>query len=293
MPPPEFSVLSAKMPGAIFRAAQTMGGRRNRQIKLCGRGAPRTNRPGKGMRMTDYITGYFYGPTDRERFAKALAEMLEVAPQPRFFGDNMAAFGRNLSFLADRDFMSAFEGAGPDSQERSIIWRSHIVCWAARRALQLGGDLVEAACYKGFTARVVYDALKLRDSTAHYWLYDAFESDHVRYAMAEHSAGLHEQVIARFSDAPNVHVIKGLLPESLADGAPERIGFMHIDMNDPKAEIAVLDALFDRVLPGAFIVLDDYGWEGYVAQKLAADWWFQQRGLQVLELPTGQGLVIR
>ena len=37
----------------------------------------------------------------------------------------------------------------------------------------------------------------------------------------------------------------------LTDNAPSRIAFLHIDMNNVKAEIGALDALFDRVEPGA------------------------------------------
>jgi hypothetical protein len=40
-------------------------------------------------------------------------------------------------------------------------------------------------------------------------------------------------------------------------------------------------------------VFDDYGWTGYQAQKHAADTFMRQRGLAVLELPTGQGLVVK
>lgn len=41
------------------------------------------------------------------------------------------------------------------------------------------------------------------------------------------------------------------------------------------------------------IVLDDYGWSVYREQKLLEDAWFAERGYQGLELPTGQGLVIK
>ena len=41
------------------------------------------------------------------------------------------------------------------------------------------------------------------------------------------------------------------------------------------------------------IVLDDYGWSLYRAQKQAEDAFFAERGYLVLELPTGQGLVVK
>lgn len=54
-----------------------------------------------------------------------------------------------------------------------------------------------------------------------------------------------------------------------------------------------MELLYDRITPGAIIVLDDYGWLGYRDQKLALDPFFEARGHKVLELPTGQGLVIK
>jgi hypothetical protein len=41
------------------------------------------------------------------------------------------------------------------------------------------------------------------------------------------------------------------------------------------------------------IVFDDYGWTGYREQKDAADAFMRQYSLYVLELPTGQGLVVK
>ena len=38
--------------------------------------------------------------------------------------------------------------------------------------------------------------------------------------------------------------------------------------------------------------LDDYGLLGYRVQKLAEDPWLEKRGYRVLELPTGQGLLV-
>ncbi|WYX25005.1 hypothetical protein WJ969_03245 [Achromobacter xylosoxidans] len=46
---------------------------------------------------------------------------------------------------------------------------------------------------------------------------------------------------------------------------------MHLDLNNAEAEIGALDMLFDRMVPGAVLILDDYGWLYYRAQKDAED----------------------
>lgn len=69
---------------------------------------------------------------------------------------------------------------------------------------------------------------------------------------------------------------------------------LHIDLNQAPAEIAALDRLFDLIVPGGMLILDDYEWGGgYRAQKFAEDPWFDSRRYRVMPLPTGQGLVFK
>jgi hypothetical protein len=68
---------------------------------------------------------------------------------------------------------------------------------------------------------------------------------------------------------------------------------MHLDLNSAAAEVAALERLYDRLVVGGYLVLDDYGWYAYRQQKAEEDPFFRSRGTTVLELPTGQGLVIK
>lgn len=111
--------------------------------------------------------------------------------------------------------------------------------------------------------------------------------------MPDHGRKLHKLVKRRFADLPNVKVVKGRIPQSLEKRAPRKIAFLHLDLNDAASEIAALELLFERVVPGGLIVLDDYGWQHYRKQKDAEDRFFAAHGLRVMELPTGQGLVLK
>lgn len=111
--------------------------------------------------------------------------------------------------------------------------------------------------------------------------------------MPAHGGGLYEEVRKKFVDFPNVIVTQGRVPEVLDQVSPQKIAFLHLDLNNVDAEIGALEVLFDRMVPGAVMVLDDYGWLAYREQKLAEDEWLGKRGYRVLELPTGQGLVIK
>lgn len=111
--------------------------------------------------------------------------------------------------------------------------------------------------------------------------------------MPEHGADLYSQVKKRFSDLPQVHVTQGAIPEVLHQVSPEKIAFLHLDLNNATAELGALELLFERVSTGGIVILDDYGWLAYRAQKEAEDPFFVKRGYRVLELLTGQGLVIK
>lgn len=248
--------------------------------------------------MQNYSTLNFYGLKDNTEFVKGIQHSVnQIDTQVGIFtGDNLFTYNRNLSFLSDEKFMQAFNKNALDSTEKSIIWRNYVVCWAALNAMKLEGDLVEAACYKGTTARIIWDYINAFGPVEkNYYLYDLFDHDQTmpHHSLPAHSAKLYEEVKQKFSDSPNVHVIQGKVPDSFSIAAPEKVAFLHLDMNHAVAEIAALEVLFDRMVPGAVMILDDYGWAYYRAQKEAEDPWLAKRGYHVLELPTGQGMVIK
>ena len=78
----------------------------------------------------------------------------------------------------------------------------------------------------------------------------------------------------RFADKPYVRIIRGVVPDILGEHAPEKIAFLHLDMNAPQANKGALEFLFDRLSPGAVVVFDDYGWIQYRREKEVADEFF-------------------
>jgi O-methyltransferase len=212
-----------------------------------------------------------------------------------FLADNLITFGHTRGFLTEPNFVAAVTAARPAQAELAFVWRTHTLCWAANSCLALPGDFVECGCYEGYSFNVLLHYLAGVVGRRCY-LYDVFDpvpGSGQGKRLPAHSAELFERVQARFRPWQNVAVIRGQVPQILAETAPHIIAFMHIDMNNAAAELGALEQLFDRVSPGGMIVFDDYGWTGYRGQKRAADIFMRDRGLSVLELPTGQGLVVK
>lgn len=246
--------------------------------------------------MDNFLNTAFYGTADYRAFVAALQQTInQTGCGGVFTGDNLFTYNKNLSFLGDDKFMRVFEANTEGVSEKAVIWRTHVLTWAARRGLVLDGDFVECGTYKGNSARVICEYLDFKATGRKFYLYDLFEhsDDMAHHAMPDHGEGLYGWVTDRFADIDSVIVTKGSVPQTLSETEPEKIAFLHIDMNDAAAEIGALKMLFDRVAFGAFVVLDDYGWRGYRTQKDMEDAFFAELGYSVLELPTGQGLVIK
>jgi hypothetical protein len=64
----------------------------------------------------------------------------------------------------------------------------------------------------------------------------------------------------RFRSKDYVVVTKGVVPNVLHELAPERIAFLHVDLNSPRAEALAIEVLLDRVTPGGIVIITKKLW---------------------------------
>jgi macrocin-O-methyltransferase TylF-like protien len=100
-------------------------------------------------------------------------------------------------------------------------------------------------------------------------------------------------VRANFSQWKNVSLIEGSIPETLPLVRTNKIAYLQLDMNCSIPEIAAIQFSWERLVPGAFVLLDDYAFYGYVSEKIAMDRFAREKGINILSLPTGQGLLVK
>tara|TARA_B100000767_G_scaffold269919_1_gene292642 strand:+ start:275 stop:1093 length:819 start_codon:yes stop_codon:yes gene_type:complete len=232
---------------------------------------------------------------DKEKFAKLMNEAQSLVQPGSFLGDNLFTWGRNNSPLEDVPFRSSWESNLTSKADEAIIWRRYIIACAAYHCIHLPGDFTEFGVYAGTGIKTVIDYLGGVKFPKTFWGYDTFDSNPVEgHKFTGQEQGFFEKVQKRFKDYPQVKLIKGLVPDSFDLGMPDSVAYMHIDMNNYEGEIAALDVLFDRVVSGGIIILDDYEWSGiYREQKQKEDQWLDKRQYRIFPLPTGQGLIIK
>jgi O-methyltransferase len=183
-----------------------------------------------------------------------------------------------------------------------VQWRAHVCCWAAAKARNLEGDFVECGVNRGGLAMTVLTFVGLDSSSKRFFLLDTFNGLVERYISdREISLGVkpggyeecHEAVRRTFADHPSVVLIRGAVPETLTQVTTKRVAYLSIDMNCMAPEIAAIEFFWNKLVSGAPVVLDDYGWLGHSEQKLAFDAFARREGVEILALPTGQGLILK
>ncbi len=260
--------------------------------------------------VPDYEAMSFYSVglplTARSRVRESAHDMQRVCREHgvrTFMADNLIAIARNLGFTRDRTFMEVAGNACQQPEDLHKLWRLHTYCWAISTSLGHEGALVECGVYEGLYAVTALGTLGSAIAPDRdFYLYDTFQGLDSRYATETEmrlsgptfsADGLEAQVRARFAPWPNVHVVAGTVPDVLTETAPEKVVFLHLDMNCAGAEIAALEFFYDRIPENGVILLDDFGRSEYEPMFDAYQAWFAARSQRILELPTGQGLIVK
>lgn len=231
------------------------------------------------------------------------------APAWTYSADGFATT-HDAGFLADKRFRTAYR-LGVESGHRicppgklHIEWRVYVCCWAAEHGLGLAGDFVECGVSTGIVSRAVASYVDFGRRDRRFWLIDTFEGIPLEQATEaerslarskneRHYFDCSSDVRAHFAPLGNVEVVKGRVPEVLSTLEIPRVAYLHIDMNIAAPEVAAAEHFWPRLVRGAVVVFDDYASLAHAAQKVALDAFANHRGVHILSLPTGQGLLIK
>lgn len=210
-------------------------------------------------------------------------------------------------FLRDERSRQAYAlGAATESWHGlSIRWRVHVACWAGQHCARLSGDFVECGVNRGGLARAIIDYTDFEKLDKKFYLVDTFSGlvpEHL--SDSELKKGLldlfsyyqqnsEEHVKRTFATFGNVQIIKGAVPEILSMIPTQKVAFVSLDMNCTMPEIKAAEYFWDRLVPGGVILLDDYAQKLHSEQQIAFDHFAKCHGVDVLTLPTGQGLIIK
>jgi len=97
--------------------------------------------------------------------------------------------------------------------------------------------------------------------------------------------------LLEFKDNTVFH--QGYIPESFQTGEhPEKIIYMHIDVNSSKPTLDALEFFYPRLAHNGVVLFDDYGWSGYDETKNVVDKFFSDKPGIIFKYPTGQAMYL-
>ena len=228
-----------------------------------------------------------------------------------YSASGLRVFGKSVDFPADPAFQRAYHRGwsrlGKSARHRDdASWIVHVAIWAASQAARLDGDFVECGVNTGLLSLAICDFLGFNGLDKDFWLFDTYEGIPDEQMTAQERAGIgtwhnqhsyeecFENVAASFAEWPRCHLVRGMVPDTLCQfPAGRRVAYLSIDMNIVLPEIAAIEFFWDRLVPGALVLLDDYAWATHRPQKSAFDAFAAAHDRMILTLPTGQGLLIR
>jgi hypothetical protein len=236
-------------------------------------------------------------------------DTLIIQNKPNYNTDGLIIFN-NCDCLEEEKFKQSYQKSlivndlrGLDGSKFDMRWRYYIVCYFANLVKNLDGDFVECGVYKGGYSMALMQFLNFEILNKSFWLFDTYEGlsfDHLTvrekasglYKVYSHYEDCYDWVCYLFKDYPT-KIIKGTVPETLYECKAEKICYLSIDMNCVEPEIAAANYFWEKIVPGGVIILDDYGFNLHIEQKIAFDKFALDKGVQILQLPTGQGVIFK
>ncbi len=217
----------------------------------------------------------------------------------------------NHSFLQDPTFIKAYDrGIKAAQNDNQFRWRAHIALWVATNASKLEGDFVECGVNFGVLSSGMMSVLDWNSLNKKFYLLDTYQGMDERFlSEAEKKAGYLESnrknltskvyvskiesVKQNFAEWKNAIIVQGSVPETLAKVDSQKIAYLHLDMNCAMPEVAALNYFWDKMVAGGMVLFDDYANANFKLSKIELDQAAAKLKVQILSLPTGQGLIIR
>jgi O-methyltransferase len=156
-----------------------------------------------------------------------------------------------------------------------------------------GGSFVECGVRNGGSAAVIAAAAR-KNKKRHVWLFDSWEglpepeerdiAGNPEEAKKGLGLGYEEKVkeiifIRLELDNTRIHLVKGWFIDTLQRSAIGKIALLHLDCDLYQSVKYCLETLYDDVIEGGCIVIDDYGF--WVGCKKAVDEFIENRNLKV------------
>jgi hypothetical protein len=184
-----------------------------------------------------------------------------------------------VRYIVEHDVPGAFVECG--------VWRGGSMQAVARELVRLGvsdRDLHLFDTFEGmppptdadvrWDGRSAADLLAANDKSRSIWATASLEDVQEGFAAIDYPA-------------ERIHYVQGRVEQTVPEHVPEHIALLRLDTDWYESSRHELDHMYDRLVPGGVLLLDDYGyWEG---QRRATDEWLARTKEPLMLFGMGAG----
>ena len=255
---------------------------------------------GRGKKSTIHFSGWGMSTKTLPPWVNSIAD---VDTDFISINDQMISNIRNNKFIA-----AQFVEMNIDIEDKikKLMWRHYIVYWSATYAANYNKqgkiNVVECGVCDGLTIFYALSAIEKTGMTSHAYLYDAWEGMKIENLNNEEASWEGDYSYLQIENTKKnleefldvITFVKGYIPDTFnRDDEPEKISWLHIDLNSSKPTIESLEYYYNRLRNGGVVLFDDYGSTSFVTTRKLVDNWFKDKKGQLLPMPTGQAIFFK
>ena len=185
-----------------------------------------------------------------------------------------------------------------------LKWRHYILCWSinfVKSNDEENYNFVECGVADGMSAFYLINSLS-DIKHKHIYLYDSWSKMEENNLTSNEQSNIGKYEYLRFEETKKnlkefenyIIYNKGIIKNNFdIFNNPEKICWISIDLNSSKATLDCLNFFYKKIIKNGIIILDDYGSIGYVDTRVVVDNFFNEKKENILQLPTGQAIVIK
>ena len=214
----------------------------------------------------------------------------------------------------DEDYRAIIAAVEPFTMTRSDKLHALITATKYIHQHEVPGAVVECGVWRGGSMHAVARVLDAAgDHSRDLYLFDTFEgmpppTERDRRLRGRSAAELLakskktraiwayaslEEVQAGFKNVPypaeRIHFIKGKVEDTVPAQAPEQIALLRLDTDWYESTRHELEHLYDRLVSGGVLIIDDYGW--WKGSREATDEFLRKTGDRILLVRAGTGRI--
>jgi O-methyltransferase len=177
--------------------------------------------------------------------------------------------------------------------------RLYVLAGLLRQALtNHGGQIIECGVYKGGSAKLILDVIRMTHQDRLFIMFDTFEGmPQIDQADNYHKMGdfadTSVEQVHNLLTGYNYNLIQGLFQERFKQFPDWCFSFAHIDVDLYQSTKECCEYIYPRMQRTGIMLFDDYGFDTCLGAKKAVDEFFADKGEKPIILPTGQAFVIR